>query len=236
MIPTYGTCYGYTFAQEESIHDLVISVPGWLESDISRRLASAEGIAFITGDGSDKPTGLTTSGTPSSSGDEASPQRAFGSLQYTATGVAADFAGDRLSSPLGNFGDTFLDCAYSLKEMYRSNAVWLMNSTTLGRVRKAKDSQGDYLYRPNFQSGMGDLFGWPVFEDPAFASAAANAFPVAFGSFRDAYLIADLQNSLRVTVDDNITAPGFVKFYSRRRLGGIVSNSDAAKLIKCAVT
>ena len=236
VVPTYGTNYVYSFAYEESLNDLIINVPGFLENDAARRLSAAEGTAFITGDGSDKPTGLTISGTPSSSGDEASPQRAFGSLEYHPTGIAADFAGDRLSSPLGNFGDVFLDCLHSLKPVYRANAVWLMNATSLASVRKAKDAQGDYLYRPNFQGGMGDLFGYQVFEDPAFSDVGSNEFPVAYGDFNEAYLIADLQNTLRITVDDNITAPGFVKWYIRRRMGGIVSNSDAAKLIKCAVT
>ena len=37
-------------------------------------------------------------------------------------------------------------------------------------------------------------------------------------------------------VDDNITTPGFVKFYIRKRVGGIVSNNQAVKLLKCAAS
>ena len=234
--PTYGTSYAYTFVYEEALNDLVINVPGWLSEDAASTLAKQEGTAFISGDGSDKPTGITA-GTPVSSADEnASPTRAFGTLQYIATGVAADFPGDRLSSPLGNPGDVFLDCVYALKKEYRANAVWLMNKTVLASVRKFKDADGDYLYRPNFQGGMGDLFGFMVEEDENMADVAANAFPVAFGDFRSGYLISDIVRTLRVTVDDNITAPGWVKFYTRRRLGGIVYNDDAIKLIKCATS
>lgn len=234
--PTYGTCYGYTFVYEEALNDLTINVPSWLADDISGRLAAAEGTAFISGDGSDKPTGITA-GTPVAIADEgASPERAFGTLQYIATGVAADFAGDRLSSPMGNPGDTFIDAVYALKKEYRAAAVWLMNKTVLASVRKFKDADGNYLYRPGFQGGMGDLFGYTVEEDENMADVGANAFPVAFGDFGAGYLVADIQASLKVTVDDNITAPGWVKFYSRRRLGGIVYNDDAIKLIKCATS
>jgi len=234
--PTYGTSYAYTFVYEEALNDLVINVPNWLSEDAASTLAKQEGTAFISGDGSDKPTGITA-GTPVSTADEgASPERAFGTLQYIATGVAADFPGDRLSSPLGNPGDVFLDAVYALKKEYRANAVWLMNKTVLASVRKFKDADGDYLYRPNFQGGMGDLFGYMVEEDENMADVGANAFPVAFGDFRSGYLISDIVSTLRVTVDDNITAPGWVKFYTRRRLGGIVYNDDAIKLIKCATS
>ena len=235
VVPTYGTAYGLTTVYEEALNDLIINVPGWLEDDISSRLAAAEGTAFISGDASAKPTGITN-GTPVATGDEASPQRAFGVLEYAATGIAADFQGDRVSSPPGNPGDVFLTCLYSLKKAYRRNARWLMNSTVLSAVRKFKDSQGDYLYRPNFQGGMGDLFGFEVVEDENVADVGANTFPVIFGDFTEGYLIADINASMRVTVDDNITSKGNVIFYSRRRLGGIVSNDDAIKLIKCAVT
>jgi HK97 family phage major capsid protein len=233
--PTYGTAYAYVWAYEEALNDLILNVPDWLSDDAASTLAAQEGTAFISGNGTARPTGITA-GTPVSTGDEASPQRAFGVLQYTATGIAADFPGDRLSSPLGNPGDVFLDCLYSLKKEYRANAVWLMNKTVLASVRKFKDADGDYLYRPNFQGGMGDLFGYQVEEDENMADVGANAFPAAFGDFRSGYLISDIVPSLRVTVDDNVTAPGWVKFYIRRRLGGIVYNDDAIKLIKCATS
>lgn len=234
--PTYGTAYAYFWAYEEALNDLVMNVPDWLTNDAASTLAKQEGTAFISGDGSGKPTGITA-GTPVSTADDgASPQRAFGTLQYIATGVAANFPGDRLSSPLGNPGDVFLDCVYALKKEYRANAVWLMNKTVLASVRKFKDADGDYLYRPNFQGGMGDLFGYMVEEDENMADVGANAFPVAFGDFFSGYLISDIVPSLRMTVDDNITAPGWVKFYIRRRLGGIVYNDDAIKLIKCAAS
>ena len=64
---------------------------------------------------------------------------------------------------------------------------------------------------------------------------AANAFPLAFGDFREGYLIVDLVNSMRITRDE-ITTPGYVKFYVRKRVGGKVKNSEAIKLLKIAAS
>jgi predicted phage gp36 major capsid-like protein len=41
---------------------------------------------------------------------------------------------------------------------------------------------------------------------------------------------------LRVTVDDNITTPGRVKWYIRRRVGGIVADQRAVVAIKCTTS
>jgi HK97 family phage major capsid protein len=56
------------------------------------------------------------------------------------------------------------------------------------------------------------------------------AFPVAFGNFARGYLLAD-RTQIRITVD-NVTTPGYVKFYVRRREGGCVLNNDAVKFLR----
>ena len=58
---------------------------------------------------------------------------------------------------------------------------------------------------------------------------------MAFGDFSAGYLIAD-SGGMRVTIDDNLTKPGFVKFYVRRRVGGVIYDSEAIKLLKVATT
>ena len=63
-------------------------------------------------------------------------------------------------------------------------------------------------------------------------AVAANAFSLAFGDFKEGYLIAD-RVGMRITRDE-ITTPGFVKFYVRKRLGGKLRNTQAIKLLKIA--
>ena len=55
-------------------------------------------------------------------------------------------------------------------------------------------------------------------------------FPVAFGDFSRAYVIAD-RVGLRIT-RDNVTNVGYVRFYIRKRTGGIVLNNNAVKWLK----
>jgi HK97 family phage major capsid protein len=76
--------------------------------------------------------------------------------------------------------------------------------------------------------------GYPIVEAEDMPAVGANAFPVAFGDFREGYLIAD-RVGMRMTRDD-ITVPGFVQFYIRRRVGGRIRNSQAIKLLRISTT
>lgn len=233
---TYGTVYAYPSIQEEALNDISYDVMSWLVNDVSRRIAVNEGIAFVSGNGSDKPTGLVA-GSPVSTGDEASPARAFGTLQYIASGVAASFPLDRLGSPAGDPAGPLFDLVYGVKAGYRANATWMMNRATLSTIMQFRNADGDYLFRPSSTAGVpGTLMGYPVVEAEAFADIGANAFPIAFGDFREGYQVGDIVNTMRITMDDNITAPGFVKFYARKRVGGKVLNDDAIKLLKIAAS
>ncbi|WP_407816962.1 phage major capsid protein, partial [Staphylococcus aureus] len=63
--------------------------------------------------------------------------------------------------------DQLIGLMYSLPAAYRNNGSWLMNGTTLGKVRTIKDGQGNYLWQPSYQAGQpSTLLGRPVIEDP----------------------------------------------------------------------
>jgi HK97 family phage major capsid protein len=235
VTPTIGTLYAYPKASEEAMNDIFFDVPGWLQRRTVQEFAYQEGLAHISGDGTNKPTGFMA-GAKSSIGDTDSPHRAFGTLQYVPTGKAGAFPNDQTGSPPGNPGDVLLNCMYALKKGYRRNARWAMNKATLNTLRQFKDAQGRYLWVPGLTAGQdGMLLGYPVQEAEGMPDIAANTLPIAFGDFKEAYLIVDLVG-LRVTVDDNITTPGYVKFYVRKRTGGKLIKDEALKLIKCAAS
>ena len=58
-------------------------------------------------------------------------------------------------------------------------------------------------------------------------------FPILFGDFQRAYTLAD-RSDTRITVDSNITAPGYIKYYVRKRVHGSLMNVDALKALKTA--
>ncbi len=235
VAPTFGTIYAYPYTTEEALNDLFFDVRGWLINEASEHITQGIGEALIDGNGTNKPTGFLA-GTPENTGDNDSPARTFGQLEYVYTGVSDGFGSLDTGSPPHYPADVFLDCLYVLKKGYRGNARWLLNKDTLKTVRKFKDADGNYIWQPGLQGGEPNrLLGYPTEEMEGIPDIAANAFPVAFGDFRAGYLACNLVG-FRVTVDDNITAPGYVKFYIRKRIGGKLMKDEAIKVIKCATS
>ena len=223
VIPTFGMASAKPQASEESLDDLFFNVEDWLVTSATDAIDQGEGAAFATGNGTKKPTGFLAGPDPVATADSS---RAFGTLQYIASGQDA-----ALPASL----DTFYDLIYSLRARYRRNACWVSNKLLLASLRKYKDTSGQYLWQPTLAAGQPDTFmGYPVIEMEDMPAVAAGAFPLAFGDFREGYLIAD-RVGLRITRDE-ITTPGFVKFYIRRRVGGKLRNTEAIKLLKIAAS
>jgi HK97 family phage major capsid protein len=225
--PTFGTIYAYPKASEESMQDIFFDVGAWLVEEIADGFSAGEANSIWSGNGSNKPSGLINT-TPSVSGDASSPERAVTALQYLPLGG--------YTSPESITIDTLIDLAYSPKEQYLMgpSVAWVMRRSTAAVVRKLKDSDGSYHWQPATQAGQPDtLLGYPVWLTDSVDTATTNAFPIAFGNFFRAYLFT-VRNDMRITVDDNITTPGQVKFYARRRVGGKVLNNEAVRLLKFA--
>ena len=131
--------------------------------------------------------------------------------------------------------DVFVDMVYSVRERYRAGARWVTSKAVLAAIRKYKDSTGQYLWQPALTAGQPSTFmGYGITEAEDMPAVAANSFPLAFGNFNEGYMIAD-RVGMRITRDE-ITTPGFVKFYVRKRVGGIVRNSQAIKVLKIAAS
>lgn len=221
VAPTFGMASAKPQASEESLDDLFFNVEDWLTSSASESMAVGEGVAFIRGDGVKKPTGILGGPAPVATADAS---RAFGTLQFIASGQAAALP----SNP-----EVFLDMVYALRARYRNNAQWLTSKLILAALRKYKDGDGRYLWQPALTAGQPATFlGYGITEAEDMPALAANAFPLAFGDFKEGYLICD-RVGMRITRDE-ITTPGFVKFYVRKRVGGKLRNTQAIKLLKIA--
>lgn len=221
VVPTFGMASAKPQASEESLDDLFFDVESWLVSSAAEAIAQGEGAAFVSGNGTKKPTGFLAGPTPVTTADSS---RAFGTLQYIASGQAAAMPANL---------DTMYDLIYSLRARYRTNAKWVTSKLLLSSLRKYKDSTGQYLWQNAVTAGEPNTFmGYGVVEVEDMPAVGAGAFPLAFGDFKEGYLIAD-RVGMRITRDE-ITTPGFVKFYVRKRLGGILRNTQAIKLLKIA--
>jgi HK97 family phage major capsid protein len=220
IAPPMGELYANPAASQAMLDDAFFDVEAWLGGEIGREFARAEGVAFVTGDGVNKPRGFLSAA--NSTADDAT--RAFGTLQTIASGAAGAFAAT-------NPQDRLIDLVHALATPYRQGAVFVMNSATLARVRKFKDSTGAFLWQPALAADQpATLLGYPVIEAAAMPDVAVDSLSIAFGNFQAGYLIAQRRET--VVLRDPFSNKPFVHFYATKRVGGTVIDSRAIKLMK----
>lgn len=212
----------------------------WLVEECGRIIGQLIGRAVVNGTGTEQPTGFLYGNTTSpltivNTSDTDSPRRTFTQIQYLPTGVADNFQADRLGSPQGDPSAVLLDALYALPSSYRSNAVWVMNSTTLASIRKWRDQDGNLIFIPGLVAGQDAvLFGKRILVCEDMPSVAAGAIPIAIADWNQAYVLLNV-GGIRVTANPYSTA-GQTSFYVRRRIKGAVLNSAAIRVVKCSVS
>lgn len=213
--------YAAPAATQGLLDDSRVDIAAWLADEVSIAFAEAEGAAFITGDGVNKPRGLLSYDTI------ANASYAWGKLGYAVSGVAA-----AISDSSNNGIDGLLATLYGLKQGYRTNARWIMNRGTQEAIRKLKTAtEKIYLWQAPVQLGQpASLLGYPITDDDNMQDIGAGKFPVAFGDFQRGYIIVD-RMGIRVLRDPYTNKP-YVIFYTTKRVGGGVQNFEAIKLLK----
>ncbi|MEO8685832.1 MAG: phage major capsid protein [Devosia sp.] len=214
--------YAMPAATSAFLDDAAVDVGQWIADEVNTAFAAQETTAFVSGDGVNKPKGFLASTTVA----EAS--WSWGNLGYIATGVAG-------ALPASTASDVLIDLVYALKAGYRQNANWVMNRKTQGSLRKLKDADGNYLWQPALTAdGKARFMGFELVEAEDMPNIAANSLSVAFGDFKRGYLIVDRQGVS--VLRDPFSSKPYVLFYTTKRVGGGVSDFDAIKLLKFAVS
>ena len=214
-IPTYEL-YAKPKATQKLLDDASINMEAWLASKVAEKFARDEANAFVVGNGVNKPRGFLTYGSGTT---------LPGTIEQFPSGVNGALA----ATPDG--GDVLINALYGLKQQYRANATWFMNRASTRLVRKAKDSNGSYVWVPGIAAGQpASLLGYPVaaFED--MPDPATNSLSIAVGDMREAYQIVD-RLGIR-TLRDPYSAKPYVEFYTTKRVGGDVINFESIKLVK----
>lgn len=201
---TPGEIYANPAASQQLLDDALINIESWLASEVEAEFSRQEGLAFVNGDGVNKPKGVLQYGAGST--------HPFGIIQSVPTGDAAKLTPDGLIS-----------LVYSLPSEYTSNARLIMNRSTFGTIRGFKDSTGQYLWQPSLSLGApASVLGFPITEVAAMPNVAAGAIPIVFGDFERGYLIID-RAGVRLLRDPFTNKP-YVTFYTTKRVGGGVLN------------
>ena len=214
--------YAMPAATQALLDDAAVDIETWISGEVDIVFAEQEGTAFTTGDGTNKPKGILSYTTVA----EAS--WTWGNIGYIASGAAGAF---KSTGP----SDALIDTIYAVKAGHRQNAHFLMNRKTQGEIRKFKDADGNYLWRPPASAGQpASLMGFPIAEAEDMPDIGANSLSIAFGDFRAGYLVVD-RMGVRV-LRDPYSAKPYVLFYTTKRVGGGVQNFEAIKLMKFAVS
>ena len=207
-----GEIYANAAATQTLLDDSAINAEQWLIGVITREFARQEDIAFIAGNGVNKPRGLLT---------------------YVEGGASADL------HPGGNLTvmdealsvDALVDFAYGLASPYRQNSTWLMSSLTAAALSKMKDADGNLIWRESLIVGQpATLLGRPVELDETMPPPTAGNIAVAFGDFEQGYQIVD-RLGIRVLRDPYTNKP-FVNHYCTKRVGAGLLDPNAVRLLR----
>jgi HK97 family phage major capsid protein len=211
-IPTHEM-YALVDISGQLLEDSVFDIEAEMNSEFAEQFAKAEGAAFLAGNGTNKPTGITDGTT----------------VAHTATGAAT----------AAITTDNLMDLVHGLKSEYAKNASFMLNRTTLGAIRKLKDTAGQYIFQTGFsgQSGLPNtILGSPYIEAADMDTNANTKKSVIFGDFRRGYMIVD-RIALSVLRDPYSQASvGNVRYIARRRVGGEVVLAEAMRVLKHATT
>ena len=208
-----GELYALPAATQNLLDDAYADIDAWLADEVETAFSARESLAFVSGDGNNKPKGF---------------------LDYSVVPDASQNWG-QIGSIDGDFSQTdaadqLIDLIHAPKVQFRANARFVMNRQTAAVVRKLKDADGRYLWAPGSSEEGATLLGYPVTEMEHMPDIASGETAIAFGDFQRGYLITDRQGA-RVLRDPYSNKP-YVMFYTTKRVGGGVQNFDAIKLMK----
>jgi HK97 family phage major capsid protein len=213
-----GELYANPFATQQLLDDAQINVETWLAGEIETEFSFQENVAFISGNGTNKPNGILTYVT----GAANAAAHPFGAIPVnTAVGTTAVTT------------DEVVSLVYGVQSIFLNDARFLMNRSVQGTIRKLKDGMGNYIWQPTFTAGQpASLLGYPITEMPAMPNMTTGAIPILFGDIRRGYVVLD-RVGLRVLRDPYTNKP-YVGFYTTKRVGGGLLNPQPLIALKMA--
>lgn len=187
----------------ELIEDSGVDILSFLATQTGNAIGYAVNNALTVGTGTTQPRGVVAA---------------------AGSGVLGTVAGGLFTA------DNLIDLAYSLDGAARRlpGVGWMMNTASLGAVRKLKDTAGYYIFSPALADGNDQVLNFPVYENPAMASQASAAKSVIFGHLPSYYV--RMAGGLRLDrSDDYAFNADLVTFRAAMRVDGALPQSSHIK-------
>ena len=187
--------YGFlTQVSQELLEDSGVDMLSFLADQVGNALGFAVGSALTVGTGTVEPTGIVTASS-------------VGGTSGTATGFTAD---------------NLIDLYYSLDGAARQlpGVGWMMTGQSIGRVRKLKDTAGNYVFQPGLSLDSPDmLLGKPIYENPSMAEATTGTKSVIVGHL-PSYYVRSVGGIKLDRSDDFAFSSGLATFRAQFRVDG----------------
>jgi len=214
--PTFNSfitlgAYKYSFLVQlsrELIEDSGVDILAFLATQTGNALGFKVNNDLTVGTGSSQPNGVVTA---------------------AGSGVTGTASGPTFTA------DNLIDLAYSLDGAARRlpGVGWMMNTASLGVVRKLKDNSGRYIFEPSLADGNDRVLSYPVYENPALASNASATKSVLFGHLPSYYV--RMAGGLRLDrSDDYAFNADLVTFRASMRVDGNLPQTSHIKFYKNA--
>jgi HK97 family phage major capsid protein len=214
--PTFNSfitlsAYKYSFLVQlsrELIEDSGVDILGFLATQTGNALGFKVNNDLTVGTGSSQPNGIVTAASSAVTGTTAGPT----------------FSADDL-----------ITLAYSVDGAARRlpGVGFMMNTTSLGVVRKLKDGSGRFIFEPSLADGNDRVLNFPVFENPAMSSNASATKSVIFGHLPSYYV--RMAGGLRLDRSDEFAFNAdLVTFRASMRVDGNLPQTSHVKFYKNA--
>ncbi len=199
--------------------DSAFDLNTWLPKKFAQRIGRAINNHFTNGTGGGtQPSGLVPGLSVGKTG---------------AVGSTLTFGAGGATNPA--YGE-LIDLIHSVDPAYRQNGHFMMADSSVKVARKILDAQGRPIWQPSINGGLSGLtqpdtlLGYPVIVNQDMPVMAVSAKSVAFGDFKEAYVIRETQGVQVLRLTERFADALQVGFLSFCRYDGVVDDANAAKL------
>jgi len=203
---TMGKLSVQTRLTREEVMDSSFNMEQQVRDDVAEAFAQAEGAAFVSGTGINRPQGFLVAA----------------SVDNSNTAVVGALGADDLITLTG-----------TLKTGYMP--YFVLNRRTLAYIRRLKDGNGQYLWAPGIAAGQpNSIIGEPYISAIDMPDVATGQTPVAYGDFMRGYMIVDRTMMTMIRDEVTLAAQDMIALTFHRRLAGQVVRGEAIKKLTVA--
>lgn len=197
-------CGGVIKLSTEILEDSSIDIENYIRNKMYDALSDLEEQAFLTGTGTNQPTGVCSGLTASVT---------------TATQTTIKY-------------EEVLDLYYALAKSYRANACFIVSDSFEKQLRLIKDGNGLPIWQPALNAGAPNtLLGRPIYTSEFLPAVAKDAMPAIFGDF-SYYQIADRGGISLQRLNELYAINGQIGLLIQKRVDAKLTLADAVKALK----